>query len=213
MFIDFLYTIDIRVLHLINVDWAIPGLDAFWSSISHLDRECWFKPIFMPVLLIGLFYIYRLQAFKPLTAFLITVTLSDALAYRVIKAIVHRPRPFENPEVSAWLRHVGDAHGWSFPSSHAANCFAAAGVLTWYFASGRNLFYIFALLVALSRIFLGVHYPSDVVGGAVLGILVGFFVKVGVLQRFRWFRLGKSVSSLDSESSGWRKRSRRLEDD
>ncbi|MGZ3721939.1 MAG: phosphatase PAP2 family protein [Bdellovibrionales bacterium] len=207
------HIIDIRILRWLNVDIASPKLDQFWLALTHLERQWWFVFILAPLIVLSLFYIYRLQACKLFLAVGIAVACSDLLSYRVVKGWVNRPRPFENPEISTWLRHVGDAHGPGFPSNHAANCFAAASILAWYFAGGRSLFYILALLVGLSRIALGVHYPSDVVGGAILGIFVGLLVKVFILYRFKWFRLSNNVSSSDGETLGWRRRIRRLEQD
>jgi undecaprenyl-diphosphatase len=143
----------------------------------------------------------------------LAVGLSDMISYRVIKFLIQRPRPFNNPEIAKWLRHVGDAHGPSFPSNHAANSFAAAVILSWYFPSLRKVFYIIAILIGYSRIALGVHYPSDVVTGAILGILVGLLIKVSLLNRWKFLRLKKSVSSSNTDSYSWRKRIRRLEQD
>jgi undecaprenyl-diphosphatase len=125
--------------------------------------------------------------------------------------MVDRPRPFQNTEISSWLRKVGEAHGPSFPSNHAANSFAAASVLAWYFPGVGYLFYIFAGLIALSRIALGVHYPTDVIAGAGLGIFVGFLIRICLLNRVRWFVLRGFVSKSDAESYSWRIRSRRME--
>jgi undecaprenyl-diphosphatase len=57
----------------------------------------------------------------------------------------------------------------SFPSSHAVNNFAIATMFAWYYRRWRYWFYAWAAVVALSRVFVGVHYPSDVAGGALIG--------------------------------------------
>lgn len=190
---------DLYVLRLINVDWAIPDLDQFWLQITHLEHQAWFRML-LPFLLIGLIYIYRGRLVPVVVATGLAVGISDFLAYRVVKALVQRPRPFANPETVAWLRKVGEAQGTSFPSNHAANCFAAATVLAWYFPGQGKYFYIFAALVAYSRIVLGVHYPADVVSGAMLGIVVGYLIRGLLLNRVNWFRLANNVSSADRNS-------------
>jgi undecaprenyl-diphosphatase len=71
---------------------------------------------------------------------------------------------------------VGCGGGMSFPSSHAVNNIATATLLGWYYPRGRPWMFLWATVVAISRSFVGLHYPSDVLGGAVLGILIGLFV-------------------------------------
>ena len=71
-----------------------------------------------------------------------------------------------------------DAQGNSFPSNHAANCVAGAIILAICFPRRRYFFYIFALLVVYSRIYLGVHYPSDILGGAVVGLIAGYLASI-----------------------------------
>jgi undecaprenyl-diphosphatase len=98
---------------------------------------------------------------------------------------------------------VGTAHGASFPSNHAANCFAAAAVLSWYFRRWRALFYTLAGAIAISRVALGVHYPSDVLAGAILGYFVGWLVTTELAKQMR-------VSKKTKKSWDWRSRSKRL---
>ncbi len=209
-FLATLYKIDIGLLHWVNVDFASPALDQFWLMVTHFERTAIFECMVLPASLLFLFYTYRLNALKVIAVLALTVGLSDVLAYRGVKTFVKRPRPFQNLEISSWVRKVGDAQGPSFPSNHAANCFAAAVVLAWYFKRVGNIFYILAALVAISRVALGVHYPSDVLGGAILGITVGFLVRVGVLNQNKWLRLEESVSKSDAQVGHWRTRSRRL---
>lgn len=205
--LEFFYQFDLRLLHLLNT--GCPTLDQFWLTITQLHKLHVVQYALAPAALLVLFYIYRVGALKLLLMVGLAVALSDLFCYRVLKSWVHRPRPFQNQEISSWLRHVGDAHGWSFPSNHASNCFAAAGVLAWYFRRRRYFFYSFAVLVGLSRPALGVHYPSDVVAGAMLGLFVAWLIKTLLLQRFVWLRLGPGVSALDGESGPGRSRTRR----
>lgn len=86
----------------------------------------------------------------------------------VIKPIVGRLRP---TNIIGAVTVIG-ANGYSFPSTHAAMSFAMAGVLTAYEPRFCLYWYILATLIAVSRIYLGVHYPIDVCVGALVGILL-----------------------------------------
>ena len=100
------------------------------------------------------------------------LTLDLIACNLVLKPLIGRLRPFvERPDVVLLIPPPGDA---SFPSGHTAASFAAAFALK---ASGSPLWkpaLLWALLIAFSRLYLYVHWPSDVLGGAVLGAVVGW---------------------------------------
>lgn len=190
---------DLYLLQLLNVDLATPGSDLFWLSITNIHKQLWFKLGLGPALLLLLFTIYRVESMKVLVSLAITVGLSDTIAYRIFKSNIDRERPFQNQELT-WVRKVGQAHGNSFPSNHATNVFAGATLLAWYFPSLTYFLYIFAFFVAISRVALGVHFPSDILVGAMLGIFVALLVRILLLERFHWWRLRANVSTSDHES-------------
>ncbi len=206
----FLLNIDAEILRCFNVRLAYPWLDSFWLIVTHLDRQLLFKYIFLPALLLWALSIYKGQLIPVMLALGLTVGLTDVLAYRGIKAFVQRPRPSENLEIASWLRPIGDAQGPSFPSNHAANCFAGAGIMSWYFYRRRYLFYTLATLVAVSRVALGVHYPSDVVAGAILGFGVALVIRTSLLNASRGFWHGPNQRSMRVDFPQWRIRSRRI---
>lgn len=90
-----------------------------------------------------------------------------------LKELIARPRPFVALEGVNTLIRVED---FSFPSTHAAISFMVAYILSIYFRKYSFIAYAVALLVSFSRIYEGVHYPADVLGGAVLGIVIGYFI-------------------------------------
>lgn len=99
------------------------------------------------------------------------MALADSTSYYLIKNNVQRDRP-ERVMTNVQLRTHSHS-GYSFPSNHAANIFAGALVIRYMYPHLRSLVYIIAILIAYSRIYVGVHFPLDVIGGAVVGYLSG----------------------------------------
>jgi len=101
------------------------------------------------------------------------------LISNAIKFIVQRPRPFEAGVVSAveFVRSLihGSINVFSFPSAHAMAAFSVLPVLDKEFPKFKYVWIIFACLVALSRVYFGVHYMSDVIAGAAIGYAIGLF--------------------------------------
>ena len=93
----------------------------------------------------------------------------------ILKELVGRPRPFSALS-SVKVKHQWSAGGASFPSGHTSQAFSIATVFSLrYRKAGITVpFFLWAAAVGYSRIFLGVHYPSDVLGGAVIGVASGF---------------------------------------
>lgn len=110
----------------------------------------------------------------------IAVALADWSAMG-LKALWDRPRPplrYADPKTLVPVPH--DA---SFPSGHAATSFAAATMLSFAFPRLAPLLYALAAAVAFSRVYVGVHYPLDVIGGAILGTLIAVLVRWLVRRR------------------------------
>jgi len=94
-------------------------------------------------------------------------------ACNILKLVVERPRPFL---VLKDVSTIFTSGGFSFPSTHSAMVFMAAVILSRCFTRAKPVFYILAVLVSLSRIYLGLHYPSDVITGAFIGIFIGSII-------------------------------------
>jgi undecaprenyl-diphosphatase len=90
----------------------------------------------------------------------------------LLKAVIPRERPHDHPLVAV-------PHTHSFPSGHACSAFAAATVLAGLVPRGRIWFYLLAAAIAFSHVYVGVHWPLDVLGGAVLGTATGLLLLAG----------------------------------
>jgi undecaprenyl-diphosphatase len=93
----------------------------------------------------------------------------ELIAYKAIKQRVKRPRPFH--ALAGLVNLIAPQDVFSFPSGHTAGAFVAAVLIGYCYPAGVLPLYVWALLVGFSRIYLRVHYPSDVLAGACLGIL------------------------------------------
>ncbi|MFW6289995.1 MAG: phosphatase PAP2 family protein [Mariniphaga sp.] len=147
----------------------------FWDTIMLMvtRKEPWF-----PFFAVVLFYIFRNFRSKAVMIAIfvgITILLSDQLSV-LMKENIQRFRPVHNPEIEHLVHNVLRKGGlYGFVSSHAANVFAAFAFLT---RLNRNrgfwlLMLFWAIIVSYSRIYSGVHYPLDLLGGALLGWLIG----------------------------------------
>jgi undecaprenyl-diphosphatase len=152
-----------------------------------VQRVGWLNPIFIALSWIGSLGAIWLAIAAVLTllwrrpSVLVTVLVADVAADLLAeagKAIVHRHRPFETqlgPRSSAY----------SFPSGHTATSFACATVLAAFVPRLRVPLFVLAALIALSRIYNGMHYPTDVLAGALLGVLTALLLLAATRRRSR----------------------------
>ena len=112
------------------------------------------------------------QAAGFLLVALATVILNDWLTASVLKPLVGRPRPCEVLDFKTIA--YACSHSFSFPSNHASNSFTLATLFALWNRNTALLAFTLALLVSFSRVYLGMHYPSDVLAGALCGIVMGW---------------------------------------
>ncbi|MCX7725629.1 MAG: phosphatase PAP2 family protein [Chitinispirillaceae bacterium] len=170
---DFILLLDKKLFLFINVTLANPFFDILFTHITELNF--WLIPI---ILLSTLFIIKKGKASLPvILVILITISISDPLSSRILKPLFSRHRPCHPQFFIEQARFLcGMKTSFSFPSSHAVNLFATAVVLSGFFKRYKWLFFSIALLISFSRIYVGVHYPLDIIGGIFFGFLIGIFV-------------------------------------
>lgn len=145
----------------------------WWTS----DRFIW-----IPFYALLLFLVYRKSNLKTTLVVMVTIalviTLCDQLSVKAFKEVFQRYRPCHNLEIKEMVHLVHDKCGakFGFVSSHAANVFGLATFLSFFFREKKYviLLIFWAAFVSYSRIYLGVHYPSDIIVGGILGALIGW---------------------------------------
>jgi undecaprenyl-diphosphatase len=167
-----LYQLDVAVFRLCNRTIANPVFDIFFPFITDLNQH-WYGW----VLFVGLWLLLMTKGGKKGRTVgllvIVVVAMSDQISSKVIKYMVMRPRPCwlvdGKPIVENVRLLVSCGGGYSFPSSHAVNNFAIASYVSHYYRKWSGWFFLFAFLMAFSRLYIGVHYPSDALGGAAIG--------------------------------------------
>ena len=169
--IDILYSVDVTIFFFINHTLANPVLDWLMPFLTDLNKQ-------EPVLII-LPFVIGLILWKggskgriTVGVLIATVIISDQFNSSFLKELFGRIRPCRALEGVRLLVDCGG--GLSFPSSHAVNNFAGAFVISHFYKEQKWYWYTFAFLVAFSRPYVGVHYPSDILAGSLIGIGIGF---------------------------------------
>ena len=145
---------------------------------------------FYAVLIFIIIKKFQWEAIRILLFVAILISLSDQISVQAFKLVFQRLRPCHETDLQPLIHLAKGSCGGSFGfvSSHAANSFALATFLFFlfkpYFHKAALVFFSWAGVVSYSRIYLGVHYPGDIIAGALLGILIGFVVwKLYLLSR------------------------------
>lgn len=154
-----------------------PALDTLMAGLSDIARSgrIW-------IALAVLIALFDRTRWRALVQVLLAIALASVLTDHVAKPYFNRSRPFERYTDARVYGYKPTTP--SFPSGHAATAIAGACALTRLAPEARGIFWIVAALIAFSRVYLGVHYPADVIAGALLGLGIGKFVVGGTKWRF-----------------------------
>jgi undecaprenyl-diphosphatase len=170
-----LQELDRQLFEMINKGWSHPALDIFFPFWTDIQRN----PIFIALIALCLFFLIFKKRWKSLFIIVSCVAgsyLADVINAKILKQIFERPRPVD---VILRTAHQGS---YSFPSSHAVDVFFITMFLGLFIPRLRIFLFPLATLTALSRVYCGVHYPGDILAGALVGMLLAFIFYKGIIQ-------------------------------
>lgn len=184
-----IYRWDSWLFHLLNGRWTNPFFDAAMPFLTDLNRQPWVLAL-VAALIVWALWRGGSRGRQAVAVLVLTILVMDQFNSFALKDLFLRPRPCHELTDVRLLVNCGG--GRSFPSSHAVNTFAGAMVLGFFYPRALWALIGFALVVAYSRVYVGVHYPLDVVGGAVVG-LIGAVIMVWLTSSMLgWIRQRRS---------------------
>ena len=168
---DFFLKLDYWLFDLINQKGPFGLGDQFFPWVTDLHKNFYFKLVVIPLILFFFLKTYKKAGSLLFVILLLAVGASD-LSGAFVKNQVLRQRPFENPEIVATQR--SPAGSKSFYSNHSSNIVAFATYTGLLIPQLKIPLILIAGCVGYSRIYNGVHYPSDVFAGVLMGIFWGY---------------------------------------
>jgi membrane-associated phospholipid phosphatase len=174
--IEILRNFDLHFFYFINQEMA----NGFFDFLCPILRDKRFLIACYLLFAATIYYSYPKQFIRIAMAGALTFFLTDQISSSFIKPMFQRLRPCNDHFVTARLiiEHCGS--GYSFVSSHAANSFGMATFLAMFFRGRKAIIVlaVWATLVCFSQVYVGIHYPADVAGGGILGVIIGSVIEI-----------------------------------
>ncbi|MEE9437798.1 MAG: phosphatase PAP2 family protein [Saprospiraceae bacterium] len=162
---------DQSLFHLLNAVWT----NDFFDVIIPFWRNKYFWLPLYSFILFFIFYNYKQKAYWFIICLIACVGSADLLSSKIVKEYVQRVRPCNNESINDVRNLVHCGSGYSFTSNHSANHFAISFFLLLTLANQfKKLKWpliLWAISIAYSQVYVGVHFPLDVISGAILGVL------------------------------------------
>jgi undecaprenyl-diphosphatase len=169
--------------YLLDIDnkmllWVNAHNTPFWDEVMLAFSERFFWIPFYAALVLLIIYKFRKRSFLILIVITLMIIAADQFSSHLLKPLVGRLRPCYDESLMHLLHLIKDCGGrYGFISSHASNSFGAA-MMVWllfrkYFRYSWLMF-VWAAVVSYSRIYLGVHFPSDIIAGMFCGLIFGY---------------------------------------
>lgn len=178
-----LINLDYLLFYYVHFEWSNKFFDTVFPFIRN---QFFWAPVYLFLLLFSI-YNYGKKGLLWCIGYLVAFGVTDYTSSSIIKPIFKRTRPCNDEtflEAIRGLVHCGS--GYSFPSSHAANHFAMSVFIAITLTKNHKWLWVplllWAALVAYAQVYVGVHFPIDVLGGSLLGSLIG--VVFGILFNY-----------------------------
>ena len=177
--------LDHWLFHKINQIWINP----FFDLVLPFARQQEFWYFFYLFLLVFSLYNFGIKGCWWSVSLIMTVIIGDLFSSSLVKSLIWRFRPCRDPDLADQVRVLVNycPQSSSFTSSHACNHFAAA----WFIfitlnqtGSWRWLLFAWAFVICYAQVYVGVHFPLDILGGAILGTAIGYGMSIFFRKQF-----------------------------
>lgn len=183
---NYLIKTDKAIFEIINGKWHTEWLDFLMPFVR--NSQTW-VPLYLFLILFVLFN-FKKNIGWWLLFFALVPIAGDLISSGLIKKNFYRLRPCNDPDMIGHVRFLLGYHpqSSSFTSSHATNHFAMASFFFYTLKptikNYAYLFYLWAVLICYAQIYVGVHYPLDIICGAILGFSIGYFISLRFNKQF-----------------------------